>query len=167
MVIIVAMMAFDGHAEAMPGDTLKIAYKLHGQTRRFNFVYEPSEQGGLTLHWSIMRNLKLWTGSYAMSAKAVLNGTAQSWMMPEDGNHITLPTNETFGIISRSALASLKKEGEFVYNGVLWKRIGNDGNTIKVEDPEEGARMTILDNPKLPLILSMHDNPLEIDWEVQ
>lgn len=146
------------------GDTVKVAYKLHGQTRRFVFVYEPMADGGITLHWSIVRNLKLWTGSYAMSAAAVKEGTAQSWLMPEDGNHVTLPANETFGIISRSALTSLKKKGEFLYNGVLWKRVGSDGQVVDVEDPEEGAKMTILDNPRLPLILSMRDNPLEIDW---
>ena len=165
MILIVAMMAFDGHAETMPGDTLKVAYKLHGQTRRFLFVYVPSSDGGMTLHWSIVRNLKTWTGSYAMSAKALQDGTAQSWVMPEDGNHIALPSDETFGIISRSALATLKKKGEFLYNGVLWKRVGGDGQVIEVDDPEEGAKMTILDNPQLPLILNMRNNPLEINWE--
>lgn len=147
------------------GDTLNVAYRLHGQTRRFRFVYEPTAAGGLTLHWSIVRNLKLWTGSYAMSPQAVKEGTVQSWLMPEDGNHITLPSNETFGMISRSALASLKKKGEFVYNGVLWKRVSSSNGVIEVEDAEE-ARMRILDNTRLPLILSMSGNPLEIDWNM-
>lgn len=172
MVIIMAMMAsLEGHAKAMPGDTLKVAYKLHGQTRRFQFVYEVAKDGGMTLHWSIMRNLKLWTGSYAMSPKAVQDGTAQSWIMPEDGNHIALPPSETYGIISRAALKELKKTGGFIYNGVLWRRTATVelplGLAIEVEDPEEGAKMTILDNPTLPLILSMHDNPLEINWTFQ
>ena len=147
------------------GDTLKVAYKLHGQTRRFKFVYQPTKGGGLTLHWSIVRNLKLWTGTYAMTPEAVKDGTRQSWVMPEDGNHLALPANETYCIISRSALASLKENGEFVYNGVLWRRIKESGNAIEVEDPHEGARMTILDNPQLPLILNMRDNSLEINWE--
>ena len=156
-------------AEVMPGDTLQVAHKLHGQTRRFKFVYEPSAGGGLTLHWSIVRNLKLWTGTYVMSPQAVREGTAQSWLMPEDGNNISLSANETYGIISRSALMDLKKKGEFHYNGVLWRHNGTAdtsiGPTIEVEDPEEGARMIILDNPALTLILSLHDNPLEINWE--
>lgn len=155
-----------GSRVAPEGDTVKAAYRLHGQTRRFQFVYEPKSDGGITLHWSIVRNLKLWTGSYAMSPQAVKEGTAQNWTMPEDGNHLTLPDNETFGIISRSALTSLKEKGEFVYNGVLWRRIGESGNAIEVEDPEEGAKMRILDDAKLPLILSMSGNPLEIDWSM-
>lgn len=163
-------------AEALPhsnlkvtaGDTLQVAYKLHGQTRRFKFIYEPTENGGMTLHWSIMRNLKLWTGSYVMSPSAVENGNAQSWLMPEDGNHIDLPDNETFGIISRSALKALKQRDEFTYNGVLWRKAEYVdtplGKAIEVKDWEEGAQMTILDNHALPLIVKMADNPLEIDW---
>ena len=162
--IFVAFLAFSSPEEAMPGDTLQVAYRLHGQTRRFRFVYETAADGGLTLHWSIVRNLKLWTGSYAMSTQAVKDGTAQSWLMPEDGNHIALPANETFGIISRSALEDLKGKGEFVYNGVVWHGTRRSGDIIEVEDHEEGAKMTILDNPQFPLILSMRNNPLEINW---
>ncbi len=152
-------------------DTLNVAYKLHGQTRRFKFVYEPTGDGGLILHWSIVRNLKLWTGTYFMSPSAVKDGNAQSYIMPEDGNHISLPSNETFGIISQSALRELKKKGQFCYNGVIWRKIGESdssfGSAIKVEDPEEGGKMTILDDPDLPLILTMTDNPLEINWGIQ
>lgn len=168
LIFSVALVAFDLRAEPMPGDTLQVAYKLHGQTRRFKFVYRPAAEGGLTLHWSIMRNLKLWTGSYAMSEAAVRDAASQSWTMPEDGNHIRLTSDETFAIISLSSLKELRKKGEFTYNGVLWRKTGisdtSFGKAIDVEDPEEGARMTILDNDKLPLILSMQDNPLEINW---
>lgn len=152
-------------------DTLQVAYKLHGQTRRFKFVYLPRTDGGLTLHWSIIRNLKPWTGTYTMSGAAVREGTAQSYLMPEDGKHITLPENETFGIISQAALADMKKRGTFIYNGVVWRSVGagesSFGPTIEAEDPEEGAKMTILNDPRLPLIISMQDNPLEIDWTMQ
>ncbi|MDE6380836.1 MAG: GH92 family glycosyl hydrolase [Muribaculaceae bacterium] len=161
-------LSFKTEAPSTIPDTLQVAYKLHGQTRRFKFVYVPEADGGLTLHWSIVRNLKLWTGSYTMSAAAVKNGTAQSYLMPEDGNHITLPDNETFGIISQNAFTALKAHGEFLYNGVRWRRTGTGtssfGRTIEVVDAAEGARMTILDNQRLPLIISMQDNPLEIDW---
>lgn len=149
-------------------DTLNVAYKLHGQSRRFKFIYEPTNNGGMILHWSIVRNLKLWTGTYTMAPEAIKNGNSQSYIMPEDGNHIVLPSNETFGIISQSALNDLTNKGQFIYNGVLWQKVGDCdsplGTAIKVEDPEEGAMMTILNNPKLPVIISMTGNPLEINW---
>ncbi|MDE5793098.1 MAG: hypothetical protein K2I08_00075, partial [Muribaculaceae bacterium] len=130
--------------------------------------FQPPPTAGITIHWRVVRNLKLWSGTYTMSPEAVKDGNAQSYIMPEDGNHIALPSNETFGIISRSALKDLKKNGKFLYNSVLWQKTGDIdspfGKAIQVEDPEEGAKMTILDNPDLPLILSMSDNPLEINW---
>lgn len=166
--LFLAFVAFDLRAEPIPGDTLQVAYKLHGQTRRFKFVYEHTAGGGMTLHWSIMRNLKLWTGSYAMTETAVKDAKSQSWIMPEDGNHVILPSDETFAVISLSSLKELRKTGELTYNGVLWRKTGISdtpfGKAIEVEDPEEGARMTVLDSDKLPLILSMQDNPLEINW---
>lgn len=168
LLIFVSMLGFDLWAEVMPGDTVNVAYKLHGQTRRFKFTFQPASEGGLTLHWSIVRNLKLWTGTYAMTPKAVKDADSQSYLMPEDGNHVMLPSNETFGIISQSALRELKAKCSFTYNGVEYEKTGNTetplGEAIEVYDEEEGARMQILDNPSLPLILSMTDNPLEINW---
>lgn len=155
-------------ADVMPGDTINVAYKLHGQTRRFKFVYDLERDGGITLHWSIMRNLRLWKGSYSMSPESVERGSRQSYLMPEDGNHITLKGGETFGMISADSFNELCEKGKFIYNGVEYVKTGEGvsdlGNFIEVVDEEEGARMQILDNGKLPLIVRMSDNPLEIDW---
>lgn len=157
-------------ADVMPGDTLKVAYKLHGQTRRFKFVYMQSPGGGLDLHWSIVRNLKLWQGCYSMSGDAVMNATGQSFLMPEDGNMVKLDDGETFGMISVAAFDQLATKGEFHYNGVTYKRSGYAesglGRLIEVRDAMEGGRMWILENRKLPLIVKMEDNPLEINWEM-
>ena len=103
-----------------------------------------------------------------MLPSAVNEGSAQSWLMPEDGKHITLDPYETFAIISKKALAELNEKGQFTYNGVLWEKktlVSTPlGEAIVVKDLDEGAAMTILDNPALPLIVSMSENPLEIDW---
>lgn len=153
-----------------PGDTLAMEYKLHGQTRRFRFVYQPDPDGGMTLSWNIVRNLKLWTGSYRMSAKAVKEGETLSTLMPEDGNHVALPDGETFAIISRKAYDSLVRNGEFQYGGVTYRKVSDPESmaegTIEVSDCDEGARMLILDNPEFPLIVAMDANPLEINWKL-
>lgn len=152
------------------GDTLRMEYKLHGQTRRFKFVYNPAPDGGMTLEWDIVRNLKLWTGCYKMTAKALEEGNTLSTLMPEDGNRVKLPDNETFGIISRKAYRSLKKRGEFSYNGVIYKQTDTASTTvsgtIEVYDQIEGSRMLILDNSEFPLIVAMDANPLEINWKL-
>lgn len=157
-------------ASIAPGDTLSMEYKLHGQTRRFKFVYQPDPDGGMTLSWNIVRNLKLWTGSYKMSAKALREGDTLSALMPEDGNHVSLPDSETFAIISRKAYDSLVRNGEFIYGGVSYRKVSDPVSTmegtIEVYDRDEGARMLILDNPEFPLIVAMDANPLEINWKL-
>ncbi len=151
-------------------DTITAVYKLHGQTRRFKYLFEKTPEGGMVLHWNIVRNLRLWQGSYTMTASAVDSANSLSLLMPEDGNHITLPSSETFGMISRRALESLSRQGSFEYDGTVFKKAGAAdtpfGPAIRVHDADEGATMLILDRPDLPLILEMTDNPLEINWKL-
>lgn len=113
-------------------------------------------------------------------------GSSLSFRMPEDGNHLVLADNETFVMISRAALRSLKATGTFRYDGVDYRLIPDvEGesssrsvdsarnsieqtgaasmNLLRVRDAE-GAELLILDDPRLPLILSMQRNPLEINW---
>lgn len=154
-----------------PTDTLRFVHKLHGQTRKFQYVFIPEQDGGVTLHWGIERNLKWWSGTYRMSPKAVSEGKSLSFRMPEDGNHVVLPDNETFAMISRKAYDGLIKDGEFGYDGVLYKLTGRAldsqwGKLLHVEDAE-GAKLWILDNRNLPLIVKMSDNPLEINWTAE
>ena len=122
------LSSIDLYADIIPesSDTLTATYKLHGQTRRFKYVFHN---------------------------------------MP-DGNHITLDDSETFGIISADALANLKDKGETIINGILFKKIdvSPTTNVIHARDNAEGANIWILDNPRLPLILKMTDNPIEINW---
>lgn len=154
-----------------PTDTLRAVYKLHGQTRKFQYVFVPAKDGSVTLHWGIERNLKWWKGSYRMSAEGIKNGNSLSYRMPEDGNHLSLKKDETFAMISRQALKELKTVGKFIYDGVEYRRISSEGTerwgpVINVAD-SEGAKLCILDNSELPLIISMTDNPLEINWNIE
>lgn len=154
-------------------DTLQLEYKLHGQTRRFRCVFDRGEgDGAVTLRWEIVRNLKLWQGSYRMEPAAVEAGNAMSYLMPEDGNHVTLPAGETFAFVSRQALASLKQTGRMTYDGFEYELKGDGGESpagplLHVADPLEGAEMWIVDDESLPLVWEMRGNPLEIDWKMK
>lgn len=144
-------------------DSVKLVYKLHGQTRRFNTSFCHRPDSGITMSWDIVRNLKTWRGSYSMSPEAVANGNTLSYLMPEDGNHATLSRNETFAILSRHALEALDKEGRVTLNGIEWERTSTPGSPeIVARNTTSGACMTVANNPSLPLILSMQGNPLEI-----
>lgn len=151
-----------------PSDSLLFEYKLHGQTRKFKFRFVSEEDGSVVLNWSIERNLKMWKGAYTMRSESVDAGNSLSFVMPEDGNYITLADNETFAMISRTALRNLKDNGQFVYDAFTYRKISEEsdpvwGAVIAAED-EEGARLKILDNDIYPIILKMENNSLEIDW---
>ncbi|MDE6438756.1 MAG: hypothetical protein K2L62_03775 [Muribaculaceae bacterium] len=161
-----------GAYAAEPADTLQLEYKLHGQTRRFRCVFLPDGNGGVTLEWGIERNLKWWSGSYHMTPEAMERGDSMSFVMPEDGNHITLAPAETFAAVSREALRRLRSEGRFVYDGVEYTAGGENrvcelGALLHVVDSQEGCEMWILDSEECPVVWEMRGNPLEINWRTR
>lgn len=152
-------------ASALTCDSVKITYKLHGQTRRFNTSFCHRDDGSVIMSWDIVRNLRTWHGSYIMPSEAVKSGTSLSYLMPEDGNHVTLTDDETFAIISQQTLADLTLNGKATINGMHWTLTSAPGaGTLTAVSQPSGATMTVLNNPSLPLVTSMQGNPLEINW---
>lgn len=156
---------FAGTAEAVTCDSVKITYKLHGQTRRFNTSFCHRDDGSVVMKWDIVRNLKTWHGSYIMLPEAVENAMSLSYLMPEDGNNVTLPAGETFAILSRRALADLTQRGKVTLNRIEWTLTSApDAGTVTAVSRPSGATMSVLNNESLPLVTSMQGNPLEINW---
>lgn len=143
---------------------IETRYSLHGQTRRFNLKLK-EKKDSLRIDWTIERNLKLWHGSYTTTPKARKNGKSINYIQPIDGQHIVLNNNETFACISYKALTKLTRKGYCNYNKTKWVVVDGDGSIIHVKDIQEGAEMWIKQDERLPLILKMKDNPVEIDWE--
>ncbi|MCM1491450.1 MAG: hypothetical protein NC095_11605 [Muribaculum sp.] len=147
-------------------NTVAVTYYLHGQKRRFKMEYRHLADGGIDLVWGIERNLKWWEGCYSMAPEAVENAKQLCLVMPEDGNIEILPDNQTFGIISRTALRELESNSKFMLDGIEYAKIEENEDSITARDNADGTEITILRDPQLPLILKMTGNPLEIDWEV-
>ena len=108
----------------------------------------------------------------ALTPQAVEKGTVLSFLMPEDGKHVTLPEHETAYILSQQAYRSLKARQRFDYNHTEYILLDSDERVadfalLHVRDTLEGGEMWILDNPALPLVWSMQNNPLEINWRVE
>lgn len=157
----------EGHTESF-----KCTYFLHGQKRRFKMDFIDTGNGGKLLQWGIERNLKWWQGSYLMSPEAVSDGNSLSYIMPEDGNHISLHQGSTFSILSQKQLQELANDGKTIINGVCFEATGKRescrlGELIEAIDAAEGARILVADLPSLPLIWKMESNPLEIDWQFE
>lgn len=148
-------------------DSVKLTYKLHGQTRRFNVVFTREDTGALRMDWAIERNLKMWRGSYTMTPAAVASATAMSYLMPEDGKHIVLPDGETFAVLSRDAFDALRRIGLMHWGGTDYRLTETKDGRLYAADINEGAQICVLDDPEFPLVLSMTDNPLEINWTAE
>ena len=75
----------------------------------------------------------------------------------------------TFAFISDRALAELKKNGAFTYDGILWQRIDDsaDDSIIHVKAPATGTEMWIDAESPLPLVLELRNNPFGIEWRVK
>lgn len=144
---------------------VRFVYKLHGQTRRYDVVYRHAK-GGIDAEWGIERNGKWQSGVYHISTKALKEGNAISFMQPVDGEFVSLPDNETWGLLPRDLLRAIKSGEEIEFNNTRWRKTGEDGDCFLLEDINEGACMKVLDDPELPLIMEMKDNPLEINWVI-
>ena len=157
-------------AQSILPDTLLFVFKLHGQTRKYEMSFR-EKQDSIYLHWGIERNLKWQSGSYTISSESVSRGTRLSFLQPEDGKHVKLSPEETVYFLSHSAYKQLKEQNSFVYNQTTYSiQEGNEQALgyplIHVKDAVEGCEMWILDNPELPLVWRMRNNPLGVNWEV-
>ncbi|SHE89182.1 hypothetical protein [Dysgonomonas macrotermitis] len=158
-------------AKNIIADSLVFVYSLHGQTRRYETTFE--EKGDtLYMNWGIERNLKWQSGSYGMGKKSVAEAIRLSFLQPEDGKHVQLPSEETVAILSQAAYKQLKEHNSFVYNQTKYSVLDTNEKTmghnlIHVIDNVEGCEIWILDNPRIPIVWRMRNNPLGINWEVQ
>lgn len=149
-------------------------FKLYGQTRRYNMHIQESKDG-VRIDWTIFSYQKWLKGSYFISPKGLSQGNGLNFKQPVDGMQEKLKDNETFGLISIQALKSLKEKGLFIYNNTTYKF--QEKQKLIVEDNEfealyviadvDNTKMWIWDNQKLPLILKIEENPLEINFYIE
>ena len=148
---------------------LLFVFKLHGQTRKYQFTFNQSNDT-LYLHWGIERNTRWQSGSYAMPQEALKTAAGLSFLQPEDGRHICLPAQETFALLSATAYQELKSQKEFHYNQTEYRLADTKSQAmgyplLHVNDSVDGCEMWIMDNPDFPLIWEIQNNPLGINWK--
>jgi len=87
------------------------------------------------------------------------------WDIPADG--IVYQPKGTFAFISRQAMDHLRDKGWFVYDGIIWRRVGeaSDGACHVRADIDQTEMLLDYCEPiDLYLVGEMHHNPLGIDW---
>jgi predicted alpha-1,2-mannosidase len=150
----------------------RIIYKLHGQTRRYTAQLRWLDGDSLRLNWTILRNGEWQSGSYTLTPEARRHATQLSYAQPIHGQHLTL-TDATFALLSQDALRALHADSLCLFNHTEYRlqRAETEPTTgrqlLHLIDRKEGAQLTVWDNPQLPLILQMQDNPVEINWQIE
>jgi predicted alpha-1,2-mannosidase len=147
-----------------------LTFKLHGQKRRYAIRLK-EQADSLQIQWGIERNGQWQEGSYILSPKARRSARSLSYAQPIDGQCLHLD-EATFALLSTDALSELKQTGTCRFNHTAFRLTetvaGTDGRQwLRAVDEQEGAHLTVLDDSRLPLILQMEGNPVEIDWEME
>ena len=165
-----AIVALPAASQSSMPDSVVYVCKLYGQTRKYSARF--SESGDtLYLKWGIERNLKWQKGHFAMLPQARKNASLLSYQQPVDGNYITLPENEVFGIVPLSVLNDLKQKGQCVFDCRTFRLADTSRRAggyvlLHAVSSDDETEMWILDNNSLPLIYSLQNNPCGVNWEI-
>lgn len=162
---------FQANAQITVNDTLRYSFSLYGQTRRFKVAYEQKDSN-LILHWTILRNMKWWVGSYTLTPDSRQNGESLCWTQPTDGQHLTVSPHQTVWMLSQKQLQQLKGQGTFLCDKVTYTAVPCNETALgypllHAKDQVESGEMWVLDYPEMPLIWRMRHNPVGINWEVE
>mgnify|MGYP002521413896 CR=1 FL=1 len=112
---------------------------------------------------------------YLIPRKQLDEADGFCWDNPQKGKNLYVcdkkgnngNSDGTFLFISRKALRQLLDTGSFVYNGIQWKQISRDAESVTVKAEQDGTMMQIATNRILPWVLRMENNPLGIDWKLE
>ena len=138
-----------------PFANLNISFTLNKQFRTWPLTY--AWLGDILL-------VRCKEAVYKTPRHVVESGKGFCWDIPSDG--AIYEAKGTFAFISRQALRDLKAKGMFVYDGITWRKIGEDANSIHVRADINRTEMWISTNGDLPLVIEMRNNPLGIDWKI-
>jgi len=153
------------------GTILQYNFDLHGQHAAFEIEVGHAADT-LALNWKI-RGLA--GGAYLIPPSALNNGTHLNFAQPEPFKKVRLAANETFCMISKSAFKDLKSKHQFTYDHTTYilkddvkenpVMLENQPlNVLHVTAKDETTEFWILDNPDLPFICQIKNNPLGIDY---
>ena len=136
--------------------SLSISFTLNRQHRTWPLTY--AWQGDTLF-------IRCKEATYRIARSIVEQGTGFCWDIPADG--AVHEAKGTFAFISRQALSELQQNGSFIYDGITWRKIGQDANTIHVRADIDQTEMWISLLDDLSWVIDMRNNPLGIDWTIK
>ena len=112
---------------------------------------------------------------YLIPRQLVAEADGFCWDSPQKGKNLYVCNqcsnygmrDGTFLFISRKALQQLLGTGSFVYNGIVWRKVSQDAESVTVKAEQDHTVMQIATTGNLPWVLRMEGNPLGIDWRLE
>lgn len=147
-----------------------IDFDLRTQHRKYVIQFE--EQTDSTLVLSYIRDNQTQKGTYTITANGRKHGDRFCYLAPGNDVHNVCAENETFLILSEDALFAIIADGKCQFNNTTFHYIEtiNDEQfrtpILHIKDYDEGYDMWVLDNPTLPLVVKVKNNPVEVDWSI-
>lgn len=132
-----------------------MSFTLNAQFRTWLFAYTATDDGIA---------VRCQDAFYLIPQSVIDNADHFCWDSPQRSGMV-YKADGTFGFISKKALATLKRDGMFVYDGITWRKVSADDNSILVQADIDCTLMRISTKNELPIILEMKNNPLGIDWK--
>jgi len=152
------------------GTNITVDVDFHGQSVLLNLNYK-SFADPITIGWDVGGT----SGTYAMPAKSLESGKSFDLDQPDPSIVTLLNGYETFMCVSKAAYQSLLKDKSFAYNGLTFTAKDNsdgfklNGKTVDatyVATSDGKTSLWILNNPDMPLTLSLKGNPGGVNYSI-
>ena len=99
---------------------------------------------------------------YKIPRNEAEHATGFCWLTPQDDGTIYDHVRGTFLFVSSDAVNQLEQQGFFVYNGITWRRIGQNHLRADID----GTELWLTQQDGLWIVSEMRNNPLGIDWVI-
>ena len=156
---------------------------MQGGELVFETVQEEAPQAfDATIHYTLNRQFRSWPLQFQWQADTLQVTCKQTiyriprqevesaegfcWLTPQKDGTVYHGVKGTFAFLSRRAMAQLKANGMFVYDGITWRQVAQENSLSHVRADIDGTEMWISTLGEWPLVVEMRHNPLGIDWKI-
>ena len=174
---VIAHMQAQSQVQIPLKQRLQLEYTIFpmGQIFPCTFTIDTTAEGSMVIAWvnELGRG-----GRIIMTRTALDTGSIGYWGPPAYGEDIVLDDNQTVLLLSKKQWAELQRYGRVNYDGLFYTQKAASGeNQVMIDDkPADAillqsesseARIWILNNPALPLLLKVENNPVGVDLKIE
>jgi hypothetical protein len=163
--------------QIQPKQGLELEYTIYpmGQVFPTTLTLDTLSTGALSISW---KNSSGAGGKYIVTRAALDSGTTAFWGPPNYGQEVTLDSDQTMLVFSKKQWNELHKNGRVDFDGTMYARKemsdnnqvlmdGKPADAIFLQSESSEARLWLLNNAALPLLLKVEKNPFGVDLQIE